>query len=190
MNSGIEKVKARLFRAANALEAAGVEYAVIGGNAVAAWVSRVDESVVRNTRDVDLLVRRSDFDDIKAAMEAAGFIYKSVSVLGRKGKIEMFLDGPDAKARDGVHILFANEKVTEDSPVPSPGVEEIDPSERQFRLLAFEALVTMKLTSFRDKDKVHIRDLIEIGQIDESWLEIVPSELRSRLQELLDDPWG
>jgi len=31
-----------------------------GGNAVAAWVARVDRAAVRNTQDVDLLVRRSD----------------------------------------------------------------------------------------------------------------------------------
>lgn len=190
MNSGIEKVKARLRRACDALESAGLDYAVIGGNAVAAWVSRVDDSVVRNTRDVDLLVRRSDFGEIKTAMEAAGFIYKSASSLGRKGKIEMFLDGPGAKARDGVHILFANEKISDRCPLPSPGVEEIDLSEKQFCLLELKALVTMKLTSFRDKDKVHLRDMIEIGQIDSSWLEIVPSEVRDRLQELLEDPWG
>jgi len=31
-----------------------------GGNAVAAWVARVDRAAVRNTQDVDLLVRRKD----------------------------------------------------------------------------------------------------------------------------------
>jgi hypothetical protein len=40
----VEKVRERLRRAAAALEAAGVPYAVAGGNAVAAWVSRVDEA--------------------------------------------------------------------------------------------------------------------------------------------------
>lgn len=53
MSNAIDQVKDRLERAVNALGSAGVRYAVIGGNAVAAWVSRVDESVVRNTRDVD-----------------------------------------------------------------------------------------------------------------------------------------
>jgi len=31
-----------------------------GGNAVAAWVACVDRAAVRNTQDVDLLVRRKD----------------------------------------------------------------------------------------------------------------------------------
>jgi len=126
MSQGIEKLKDRLRRAVAVLERAGVDYAVIGGNAVAAWVSRVDDSVVRNTRDVDLLVRRSDFDPIQ----------------------------PD------------------------------------FKLIDFLDLVTMKLTSYRWKDQVHLLDMIEIGQLDASWLPRVPPSLRQRLQDLLDDPDG
>ena len=46
----IEKVRERLQRTAQALDAAQVPYAVIGGNAVAEWVGRVDEGAVRFTR--------------------------------------------------------------------------------------------------------------------------------------------
>ena len=190
MSQGIEKVRDRLRRAVAALGAAGIDYAVIGGNAVAAWVSRVDDSVVRNTRDVDLLVRRADMDRIIPAMEEAGFIHRSVSILGGKGRIEMFLDGPGAKAREGVHLIFANEKVNAEALEPSPDVGEVDSSNPEFRLIDLEALVTMKLTSYRRKDQVHLLDMIEIGQLDGTWLERVPPSLRQRLQELLDDPGG
>jgi len=190
MSQGIEKVKDRLKRATKVLNDADIEYAVIGGNAVAAWVSKVDDSVVRNTRDVDILVRRDDLTAITFAMSTAGFIHKSVSILGGKGRIEMFLDGPRAKARDAVHLIFANERVTPESLEPSPDVTEIDNETEEFRLLALLALVTMKLTSYRDKDRVHLRDMIEIGQLNESWLDRVPVSLRERLQTLLDDPDG
>lgn len=190
MSEGIEKVKARLRRATALLEAAGVPYAVIGGNAVAAWVSRVDDSVVRNTRDVDLLVRRSDMDAIATAMAGGGFIHRSVSILGGKGRIEMFLDGPGAKARDGVHLIFSGEKVNPESPEPSPDVADIDATHADFRLIDLDALITMKLTSYRDKDRVHLRDMMEIGMLDETWLPRVPISLRDRLQVLLDDPEG
>lgn len=50
MINAVEKVRERLLRAAAALEAAGVPYAATGGNAVAGWVSTVDEAAVRNTR--------------------------------------------------------------------------------------------------------------------------------------------
>lgn len=190
MSEGIEKVKNRLMRATRALDAKGVEYAVIGGNAVAAWVSRVDDSVVRNTRDVDLLVRRSDMDTVTAALESVGFVHRKTAILGGKGSIELFLDGPNAKARDAVHVVFAGEKVRQEFPEPAPGVERIDPTAKEFRLLDLEALVAMKLTSYRRKDQVHLLDMIEIGQIDESWLTRIPESLRERFQALLDDPDG
>ena len=53
-----------------------------------------------------------------------------------------------------------------------------------------EALVRMKLTSFRDKDRVHLRDLIGVGLIDAGWVTRVPAPLRDRLQAVLDDPDG
>ncbi len=192
MSEGIEKVRDRLLRATAALDQAGIGYAVIGGNAVAAWVSRVDESVVRATRDVDLLVRREDMAAITAALEGAGFRHRTGAILGGKGTIEMFLDGPGAKARDGVHLIFAKEKVNDDALEPSPDVNDVDaePGSPGFRLIALDALVTMKLTSYRRKDQVHLLDMMEIGQLDATWLERVPPSLRDRLQTLLDDPNG
>src|SRR5437016_1887933 len=100
MIRAVEKVRERLERATAALEKAGVPYAVIGGNAVAAWVARVDESAVRNTQDVDILLRRQDLEQAKTALAAAGFIYRHAA------RIDMFLDGPKAKARDAVHVIF------------------------------------------------------------------------------------
>src|SRR3984957_6536486 len=86
-----EKVKERLRRATKALEAAGVPYAVVGGNAVAEWVGRVDEEAVRTTRDVDLLVRRADFAAVRAALEGAGFVYHHLL------DVDTFVDGPQGK---------------------------------------------------------------------------------------------
>jgi hypothetical protein len=70
MIEAVQAVRERALRATAALERAGIPYAVAGGNAVAAWVSRVDRAAVRNTQDVDILVRRADFYAVKAALEA------------------------------------------------------------------------------------------------------------------------
>lgn len=183
MSNAIEKVRQRLLRAARALGEAHVPYAVADGNAVAAWVSRVDEAAVRNTQDVDIILRRNDLPAARLALEQAGFAYRHAA------SIDMFLDGPDAKARDAVHIVFAAEKVRPDYAMPAPDVSESEETET-FRLLSLNALVTMKLTSFRDKDRVHLRDLIEVGLVDASWLQRLPAVLRSRLQELFDHPEG
>src|SRR5580692_6220208 len=83
-----EKVKERLRRATKALDDAGVPYAVAGGNAVAEWVARVDEDAVRNTRDVDVLIRRPDFSAARACLEAVGFVYCELL------NIDTFIDGP------------------------------------------------------------------------------------------------
>jgi hypothetical protein len=183
MSNAVEKVRLRLLRAAQALDQAGVPYAVAGGNAVAAWVSRVDEAAVRNTQDVDIVLRRADLPAASKALAGAGFVYRHVA------SMDMFLDGPDAKARDAVHVVFAAEKIRADYAEPVPDVSESE-SAQTFQLLSLHALVRMKLTSFRDKDRVHLRDLMDVGLVDAGWLERIPAALRPRLQELLDNPEG
>ena len=115
----LEKVKDRLNRVTSALENAGIPYAVIGGNAVQLWVAQVDESVVRNTRDVDIIINPEDLPRAIIALEKVGFIYRHVK------SIDMFLDGPDAKARDAVHVLFAGVKVRASDQEPVPDIENI-----------------------------------------------------------------
>jgi hypothetical protein len=179
----VDKVRERLLRATGALEKAGIMYAVIGGNAVAAWVGKVDQSAVRFTQDVDVLIRRVDLEAAKVALEQAGFTYRHVK------SIDMFLDGPDAKARDAIHVVFAGEKVKPDYVLPAPEVSESEASVA-FRVLQLEALVRMKLTSFRDKDRTHVRDLVDAGLIDGTWVKRLPSELAERLQGLIETPEG
>jgi hypothetical protein len=178
-----EKVKERLRRATRALDAAGVSYAVVGGNAIAEWVGRVDEEAVRTTRDVDLLVRRTDFPAVRAALEATGFFYHNVL------DIDLFIDGPDGRPSGGVHILFAGEKVRPHEQHASPDLTD---SERaaEFQVVTLEALVRMKLIAYRDKDRTHLRDLLSVGLIDASWPARLPAPLGDRLQKLVDDPNG
>jgi hypothetical protein len=187
MDRAIAKVKERLLRAAKALEQAAVPYAVIGESAVAAWVSRVDEAAVRNTRDVDLLLLRQDFSRAEAALAEVGFVFRKVAMLGQSGSMDVFLDGPDAKVRDAVHILWAGERVRADSLDTAPEISEAEDA-GDFHLIALPALVRMKLTAFRDKDRMHLRDLLDVGLIDETWLPQLPISLRERLQLLLDTP--
>jgi hypothetical protein len=149
----------------------------------------VDEAAVRNTRDVDILLRRSDFEAAKSALELAGFIYRRVASLGQPAGIDLFLDGPNASARDAVHILFAAEKVRADSPEASPDTSNSEQG-GEFRFLDLESLVRMKLTAYRDKDRTHLRDLIEVGLLDASILNRLPTELRARMQQILDTPEG
>jgi hypothetical protein len=189
MKQGIEQVRQRLERAATALGRAGVPYAVVGGNAVAAWVSRVDTAAVRNTRDVDILLRRADLTRAQAAFEAAGFVHRRVASLGKAGAIDVFLDSPDAKVRDAVHILWAGERAVPDAIEPTPELTRTEHAEG-FELIPLEDLLHMKLTFFRDKDRMHLRDLASVGLVDESWLPRFSTTLAARLRAILDDPEG
>jgi hypothetical protein len=101
--------------------------------------------------------------------------------------LDLFLDGPDASARDALHVIFASEKVRPESPLPSPDVTESEQADR-FRLITLDGLVRMKLTAFRDKDRTHLRDLIEVGLLDASMLDRLDPALRARLQSILDSP--
>ena len=94
MSDAVDKVRQRLLHAAACLQHAGAPYAVVGGNAVAAWVSRVDEAAVRNTRDVDILLRREDLPQAVIAMEQAGYTHRRVASLGSGGTIEEIQPDP------------------------------------------------------------------------------------------------
>ena len=183
MGRAVEKVQERLHRAARALEGGSVPYAIIGGNAVAAWVAKVDEGSIRNTRDVDVLIRRDDLERAKAAMDAVGFEYAFTY------GVHLFYERPDGKPSEGVHLLFAGEKVKETDPVPAPDMSE---SERgaAFQVIALDALVRMKLVAFRLKDQVHLQDMARLGLIDATWPERFPEVLADRLRQILANPDG
>jgi hypothetical protein len=181
MERAVEKVNERLRKTVGILEAAKLPYAVIGGHAVRAWVAQVDEAAQRTTRDVDILVRPADLPALINAMTAAGFHHRNTSGL------DMFVEHPDASARDAVHVLLVGN--IERGGEPNP---DIEPATRanDFQTVKLETLVRMKLNAFRDKDRVHLRDMISLGMIDTSWLEKYPQHLRLRLEELLNDPDG
>lgn len=179
----IEEVAERLRRATAALEADSVLYAVTGGNAVAEWVGRVDKAAVRFTQDIDILLRRDDLPSAVTALEKADFVFRHAA------GIDFFTDGPDGGFRNAVHILFAGEKVREEYVAAAADIEESEHTDC-FQVVTLEALVRMKLTSFRDKDRTHLRDMIDVGLIDSTWTRDMNPELAGRLQQLLDDPDG
>lgn len=181
MERGVEQVNERLRKTVRILEEAGVPYAVIGGHAVRAWVAQVDVAALRTTQDVDILVRPADLPALTAVMTAAGFHHRNTSGL------DMFVEHPDASARDAVHVLLVGtvERAGEPNPDITPAVRADD-----FQTVALETLVRMKLNAFRRKDQVHLLDMLSLGMIDAAWLDKYPEPLRGRLQQLLDDPDG
>ncbi len=183
MFGAVEKVRERLERACRALEESQVPYAVIGGHAVAAWVATIDDGAVRNTRDVDLLLREEDLSRAADALLRVGF-YRD-AVMGTT----VFLDGPDGKPSQGIHVLLAGRKVRESYATPAPDTDDIMLINGK-RIVGLSELVGMKLNSYRRKDQTHLLDLIGVGLISQGWPARFPSPLAERLQALLDDPEG
>lgn len=175
----VDRVEERLRRVTAALDAAGVNYAVVGGNAVAAWVARADPSATRATKDVDLLVDRGDLDRVTAALTGVGLRREDLRGL------TLFVDPAEPSRRAGVHLVWAGERVRPSYTHAAPSATETVRDAAGFRVLELAALVRMKLTSFRDIDRVHVGDLLEVGLIDDRVKASLPTDLRARLDEIV-----
>lgn len=182
MERAVERVNERLRKTVRILQEAQVPFAVVGGHAVRAWVAQVDEAALRTTRDVDILVRPADFPRIVGAMQADGFHHQNTSGL------DMFVEHPDASARDAVHVLLVG-NVEREGDEPNPDIEPMATA-NDFPTIDLELLVRMKLNAFQREDQVHLLDMISVGLIDNSWLSKYPAPLRARLEDLLNDPDG
>ena len=174
----VDRVEERLRRATAALDEAGVKYAVIGGNAVAAWVARVDSGATRSTKDVDLLVEQSDLPRIEDVLTQAGFTREDV--LG----VTLFRDPDEPSVRASIHLVWAQQIVRPEYDVPAPSVDESVRDPQGFSVIDLPALVRMKLTSFRRIDQVHIEDMLKLSLIDESLRASLPNELTERLDQV------
>jgi hypothetical protein len=176
----LDDVTDRLHRIVEALNRAVVPYALVGGQAVALWVATRDPAAVRTTKDVDILLCREDLPRARAAASGAGFDYFELLGIG------MFLDRSDPNPRKAIHLLWAGQRVQPDSLLPSPAIDERRTLEAM-QVVSIEGLVRMKLTSNRDQDRVHLRDMIAVGLVTRDQLTDLPAELAARLDALLGE---
>lgn len=170
-----------LLRVTQALEAADVTYAVIGGHAVAAWVAAVDESAVRATKDVDILLRPADLDAAAAALATVGLKHEQAWGL------HMFLDAARPNPRTGVHVVLAGTHVVPQDRYPAPDPVSDGHAAAGFRVLALAPLVAMKLQAGRPVDQTHVEDLLEFDLVDAQVRAVLPPDLRVRLDEWTTD---
>jgi hypothetical protein len=173
----VQRVRERLRLTAATLEREGIPYAVADDFAVAAWVATIDTSAVRNSPDIDVLLRRSDLD-------------RATDVLTKAG-IDVFLDRPNTNVRHAVRLVVAGEKVRPEHDSTAPDVAESErPAGADAHVVALEPLVRMKLDSSRTRDRVHLRDMLDVGLIDATWVPRLGQVLGARLQQLIDTPEG
>lgn len=175
------KVQARLVRVSRLLNESQVPYAVIGGHAVAAWVATKDESMMRASPEVEILVRPEDIAQIREVLEADGLVYRRV------GEMDILLDDGASKEVDAAHLIYAGQKIRPEHVLPAPDVDDSGIG-KEFSVIPLESLVGIELVAWRRKNRVHLQDLIGVGLIDSSWPQRFQEPLTSRLQELLDNP--
>lgn len=165
-------------RVGAALAAAGIEYRVIGGYAVFVYVDRIDHLKARLTRDLDIVVDRSDLERIAEAVKPQGFRYRHAA------GIDMLIDAEEPKAKSAVHMIFAREKVRPEYVEPVPDFSEPTRTTEGVLLAPVADLVRMKLTSFRMKDRVHVQDMDSVGLITPEIEASLSDFLRARLAEV------
>jgi len=182
----MERLQARAKAVSEALQDAGIPHAVVGGLSVAAHVAKIDESAVRNTRDLDILLNRTDLKRAAEALRPLG--YTKRKVMG----VTAFVPGAAAGRKrfaEGVHIVFAEERVRPEYVCPAPALtkDAIVRVQEGYACLAISDLVRMKLTSYRHKDIVHIQDLMDQRLITKKVETALLPELRDRLEQVKRD---
>jgi predicted nucleotidyltransferase len=155
-----------------------VPYELIGGLAVMVYIEEASPEHTPLTRDVDLMIDRSDLERTIKAAEEQGFRYRHAA------GVDMLLPEAAQKAIHAVHLLFSGEKVSPNQAVPNPPIRPRNKSVEggQVMVIPIEDLIIMKLSSFRLKDQVHIKAFDAASLILPSLEKRLNSQLAERLR--------
>ena len=164
-----------LVRVSRLLQSADIPHRVVGGMAVYLHVSHAEQDAGRLTRDIDIAVKRSDLGRIAAVAADHGFEYRHAA------GVDMLLDRSEPGTRRAIHFVFASEKVRPEYVEPVPNLDQSPVVLRGAWLMPVGELIKMKLTSFRLKDQVHIKDMDEVGLITPDIEKDLSPILRERL---------
>lgn len=169
-----------LHQISDALSIVDIPHEVIGGLAVLIHVEEANPELTSLTRDVDLMVNRSDLDRIKLAAERNGFRFRHAA------GVDMLIYGDPNSARNAVHLIFSGEKVRPNYAAAAPPIEPESKfiHGKEVMVIPVADLVQMKLTSFRDKDRVHVRSLDAAGLLTPNVESRLDPELLSRLKHI------
>src|SRR5437773_9695590 len=165
-----------------------IPYEVIGGMAVMVHVERIDNSAVRNTKAVDLMIHRGDLEKIKEVAGQHGFTFRhaaGVDMLLPSGETKA-ISQRNAVSLNAVHLIFSGEKTNSKQEVPNPALrpEHLSVHGVEVAVIPVLDLVSMKLVNNRDIDRVHIRDMDSVGLITADIEKALSPMLHVRLGEI------
>lgn len=126
------------------------------------------------------MIRRADLERVKAVAAKRRFRYR------HSAGLDLLLHGKDDRARNAIHLLFSGEKVRPVQAAPNPPLR---PERKMIHgqnvcVIPVRDLLRMKLASYRDKDRVHVRSLDAVGLITRAMERGLAGELRSRLRHI------
>lgn len=160
-----------LHRIAGALSGAGIAYEVIGGMVVLIHVEEANPEHSTLTRDVDLLVNRADLERVKEVAVRAGFSFRHAA------DVDMLIQAGAENTKNAIHLIFSCEKLRPIYVTTTPTIrpEQKCVQGREVMVVPVADLLAMKLTSFRDQDRVHVRCMDSAGLITtEVGLQLLP----------------
>ncbi|MFL6417580.1 MAG: hypothetical protein ACJ74Y_18145 [Bryobacteraceae bacterium] len=128
------------------------------------------------TRDIDVLIRRSDLDQIVRVAILLG--YEPKRMLG-----DYALIGPGQESSEPLHLLFVGEKPKSSYPIANP---DLNPGEKTLfgftiPVAPLRDLLIIELNSLGPKDVVHLEVLDQVGFITPELERDLPETLRGRL---------
>lgn len=158
-----------------ALSSAGIDYRIVGGVAVFLLIEGVEPAAARLTRDLDIAVSRADLTAIAAAVSQHGFRLRHTAGM------DLLEDVQNPGARNAIHLVMIGEKVRRDYLEKVPASQPPLITRDGIHVAPVIDLLTMKLTSFRLKDQVHIQDMDGAGLITREIEQQLPAALLDRL---------
>lgn len=137
-----------------ALDVAGVEYALVGGLAVAVW------GAPRATQDIDLLVRPESVDAVVATIEPLGFRFRALPMT--------FSDGMRlqrvSKIEDGALLTLDLILVDQNLEPVWASRQKVDLDGVPIWVISRAALIQMKIAAGRPQDVADIQKLEELDR--------------------------
>ena len=164
------------------LDHTGIPHKLVGGLDVFLHVENADSTHSSLTRDIDIMIRRDDLPRVVSIAEQFGFRYR------HSAGLDMLLYGESNSARNAVHLLFAGERVKQTQLEAHPAIRPVRAGlhGQDFLVVPVVALVSMKLSSCRDKDRLHVRGMDAAGLISKEVEHGLSEDMQSRLRHIRD----
>ena len=144
----------QLMTVVGALEAAGIEHALVGGLAVAVW------GVPRATQDIDLLIRPESVEPALSALAPLGFRIRALPITFQDGMSLQRVSKIDAGALLTIDLILVDANL---EPIWASRTR-VELASTPLWVISRDALIRMKAAAGRPRDLLDIQNLEELDR--------------------------